>query len=410
MIVKNNARLRNKSKTSLCSGVLENTVSNISENYGSWLDQMEHHYQQEIFHRRKYMRGFKCFIQTLIGMFIKPRLSNTNNIYIFEGIRNREYMAVFNPDSVVIVGSHLEKEYAYSHGYGFCWSFPMQSAINSKMSRGWNYPAIVQLMFWTKKLSRFRRVIFFLYEDTQPLGIFFVHLTRLLWPKVSTVCIQHGYFLENTQVRLDGLLSDINFVWDKRQAELIGANKLRTFEIGLPYMATAKQSNELHVVLVGTGMAASDKDFYEKTINAYDIICRMLVNIAGVKVFYRPHPNEYNDKKLLAELSNKFLLVDEPNKIKQLNGPRAIFIGIVSSLLYEAGVAGHLVAHLKVNSNMRSVFDYDFDFEENQIGDLLQWIVSIKNNNYLKHKNKRACQLDPLERFKLALHEAELVD
>ena len=390
--------------------ILEDVVSEISRNCDSWLNQYKYGAPYEVLNRRKYMRGLKCFIQTMIGLFAKPHFNNKKEIYIFEGIRYKDYMRAFSPDSVVIVGSHMEKDYANTCGYGFCWSFPMESAVRSKMSRGWNYPAIRQVIFWADKLSIFSKATFFLYEDTQPLGVFIVHLSRLLYPKVSTVCIQHGYFVKSdVEIRAHGVLSDINFVWDQRQAELIGCNSQKTFEIGLPYVATAKQSNELHVILVGTGGLFDGTDLFERSIKAYVFINKMLANISGVKVFYRPHPNEFNDINILTRLREFFSLVDDSDKQQQLNGPRAIYIGELSSLLYEAGIAGHYVAYLNLNPNMMPVFDCDFEFQENEMNELMLWILSIKNNNNLEHKNQICSELNPLERFNLALREAELI-
>ena len=395
----------------LSKEILENVVGDISQAYNSWLNQTAIVSPQDILTRRKYMRGLKCFIKTMIGLFIKPHFNKEKEIYIFEGLRNKYYMAAFSSDSIVIVGSHVEKEYANANGYGFCWSFPIESGIHSKISKGWNYPAIRQLMFWVDKLSTFSKVTFFLYEDTQPLGLFMVHLSRLLHPNVSTVCIQHGYFVKQRR-RADGNHSDMNFIWDQSQAKFLESNRQKTFVIGLPYVATAKPSNELHVVLVGTGGANDGSDWFERTINTYILIRKILSNISGVKVFYRPHPNEYNDEKLLAELSNTFLLVDEPNKVKQLNGSRAIFIGILSSLLYEAGIAGHHIGYfnLYLNPNLRPDFDFDFEFKENETNELMEWVLSIKNNNNFEDKSLSVNQLHPLERFNLALREAKLID
>ncbi len=393
----------------LSKEILENVVGDISQAYNSWLNQTAIDEPQDVLNRRKYMRASKCFIKTMIGLFIKPHFNKEKEIYIFEGLRNKYYMAAFSSDSIVIVGSHIEKEYANANGYGFCWSFPIESGIHSKITRSWNYPAIRQLIFWVDKLSMFRKVTFFLYEDTQPLGLFMVHLSRLLHPNVSTVCIQHGYFVKQRR-RADGNHSDMNFIWDQSQAKFLGSNRQEVFVIGLPYVATAKPSNELQVVLVGTGGADDGTVWFERTINTYILIRKILSNISGVKVFYRPHPNEYNDEKLLAELSNTFLLVDEPNKVKQLNGSRAIFIGVASSLLYEAGIAGHHVAYFNLYLNVRPEFDFDFEFKENEINELMQWVLSIKNNNNFGDKSLIVNQLDPLERFNLALREAKLID
>ncbi len=396
----------------LSKEILENVVGDISQAYNTWLNQSAIVLPQDILTRRKYMRGLKCFIKTMIGLFIKPHFNKEKEIYIFEGLRNKYYMAAFSSDSIVIVGSHVEKEYANANGYGFCWSFPIESGIHSKISKGWNYPAIRQLLYWVDKLSIFSKVTFFLYEDTQPLGLFMVHLSRLLHPNVSTVCIQHGYFgkQRGQSRRADGTYSDINFILDQRQAKFLGSNRQKSYVIGLPYVATAKPSNELQVVLVGTGGASDGTVWFERTINTYILIRKILSNISGVKVLYRPHPNEYNDEKLLAELSNRFLLVDEPNKVKQLNGSRAIFIGILSSLLYEAGIAGHHIGYFKLNPNVRPDFDFDFEFEENETNELMEWVLSIKNNNNFEDKSLSVNQLAPLERFNLALREAKLID
>ncbi len=126
----------------LSKEILENVVGDISQAYNTWLNQSAIVSPQDILTRRKYMRGLKCFIKTMIGLFIKPHFNKEKEIYIFEGLRNKYYMAAFSSDSIVIVGSHVEKEYANANGYGFCWSFPIESGIHSKISKGWNYPAI----------------------------------------------------------------------------------------------------------------------------------------------------------------------------------------------------------------------------------------------------------------------------
>lgn len=386
------------------------TVEAISRDCQSWLDQWSFIAFKSVDDRKKIMRSYGSIIRTIIGLFIKPRINNSKIIYIFEGLKNQEYIAAFRPESVVIIGSHQEKEYAMSNGHAFCWAFPMQSSIYSNMSRGWSYPAIMQLKYWTKLLAKSEQVIFFLQEDTQPLGTFLVYLSRLLSANSSSVCIQHGYFLKYYfPIRNEGALTDFNFVWDSKQAELIGSNKLKTFEIGLPYIAKAKPSSELVVVLVGTGVVGNGSDIYKRSIQTYIKVNDLLAGKLGMKVFYRPHPNEYNDKKLIAELRNFFSLVDSQDKLDQLNGPRALFIGVESSLLFEAGVAGHIVAHLKLDESIPE-FEFEFEFCENEVDELFKWVFSIKNKINLVNKSKNIADLSPLERFKVALHQSNLVD
>jgi hypothetical protein len=389
---------------------LLDAVSKISNECNNWLDQWAFIAPKIVRERQQMMRSLRCIIKTLIGFFIKPRVNNNKEIYIFEGLINKVYMTAFNAASVVIVGSHQEKEYAMIHGYGFCWAFPIQNAIYSSISKGWTYPAIRQLRLWTRILARPNRIIFFLQEDTQPLGTFFVYLGKLLPETISSVCIQHGYFPKfYFPLRLEGALSDVNFVWDKQQADLIGSNKIKTFEIGLPYIAQAKPTGELNVVLVGTGMVDSGSGIYERSIKAYVEINKLLAGEMGVKVFYRPHPNEYSDKKLIAELRKFFTLVESKDKVTQLNGPKSLFIGVESSLLYEAGVAGHLVAHLKLDQSIPA-FEFDFEFGEAELENMLEWFLSVKNNINIVNESPVISQASPLERFNLALRAAKLIN
>ena len=74
----------------------------------------------------------------------------------------------------------------------------MVCAIHSKVSKGLKIFLNRQIELWIKELSHSNKIIFFLYEDTQPLGCYFIHIGRYLNTKTKTeaksVCIQHGYF------------------------------------------------------------------------------------------------------------------------------------------------------------------------------------------------------------------------
>lgn len=388
---------------------LQESVEAISRDCQGWLNQWSFMAFKNVEKRKQMMRSFRCIIRTSIGLFVKPRLNENKHTYVFEGLRNKEYMTAFEPNSVVIIGSHLEKKYAKAHGYGFCWSFPIQSAIHLNISRGWSYPAIIQLKYWTKLLAKFDQAIFFVYEDTQPLGTFLVYLARLMQSNVRSVCIQHGYCMKYYYpIRNDGEISEINFVWKFSQADLIKCNKLKTFEIGLNYNALATPSDKLNLILIGTGVKGIGNDIYERSIKTYIQITKMLNNINGIKVYYRPHPNEYNDVDLIVELSENFLLVESENKIEQLNGPQAIFIGVESSLLFEANIAGHLVAHLKLDESI-PVFEFEYEFKENEVERFVEWILGIQNKINLANKIPKIPHETPLERFNLALRNAGLV-
>jgi hypothetical protein len=390
--------------------MLKQSANLISENCISWLNMYASFAPNVVQQRRKYMRGIKCFLRTVIGLFVKPSIKQEDDVYIFEGLRYKEYMKFFNPKSVVVVGMAEEKKYAYDYGYGFSWSFPIVAAVYFNMGWGWSYPTIKQLMFWKKELLKSSRATFFLYEDTQQLGSFFVFLARLFGTQVKSVCIQHGYFCqyEFDRMRYDGCLCDVNFVLEKSQAKLMGINT-PFYEIGLPYIATAKQSNHIDVILIGTGMVADGTSIYNDSIDVFTDIYNKLARL-GIKAYYRPHPNEFADQGTIEALKKTFSIIDNSNKQKILDGPRSIFIGTISTLLYEAGLAGHFVACLKLHSDITPVFNYDFKFHQNEISKLLQWIIKVKQRNILEKKSISNKSLDPLERFNFALRDANLMN
>lgn len=390
--------------------MMEESARLISENCISWLNMYESYAPNVVLQRRKYMKGIKCLLRTALGLFVKPTINKNEVFYIFEGLRYKEYMKFFNPKSVVVVGTAVERKYAYDYGYGFSWSFPIVASVYFKMGRGWSYPTIRQLTFWKEALLKSSRVTFFLYEDTQQLGSFFVFLAKLLGPQVKSVCIQHGYFCqyELGRMKYDGDLCDVNFVLEKSQAKLMGINT-PFYEIGLPYIASAKQSNCMNVILIGTGMIADGTNIYNNSIDVFADIKTKLTQL-GVKVYYRPHPNEFGDHNAIEKLKETFSIIDYSNKQQILDGPKSIFIGTISTLLYEAGVAGHFVAYLKLHSDITPVFNYDFKFRQNEITKLLEWILSIKSNINMVNKNPNISHIPPLERFNKALLDADLIN
>lgn len=383
---------------------------NIADDVESWLYQSDRFHPLEIANRRKSMRQFNEVIRAALGILIIKKIISFEESYIFEGLRNKEYMSFFKPSSVFIVGSHLEKKYAQLYGHNFIWSFPVVSAVRLKLSRTWNLFIIAQLYIWRRRLKSSKKVIFFLYEDTQPLGVFFVHLGRLYDSRVKTVCIQHGYFCKLTsERRYDGLLCDINFLWDKKQINLIKCNATSAFEVGLPYTANAQQDKDIILVFVGIGIPYNGTDDYEKSLNVFSEICKKIIDDPRISIVYRPHPNEWAHVEIINDLRGRYKALDNLSVLERLNGPRAIFIGTISSLLYEAGVAGHIIAHMKLHKEMTVAFHKDFDFDVLNIDIFVDWIIKVISREIYFEREEKSTKYTPIERFSKALYKANLL-
>jgi hypothetical protein len=383
----------------------------ISDDVRIWLDQYDLNASEEVLRRRKNNRKLKNIILSLLGINLPIKTEEVDVLYIFEGIRNKNVMILFDPKSVVIIGSHIEREYAKLNGYNFIWSFPIASSVVINIEREINYPLIKLIEKWNKKFKKFKKIIFFLYEDTQPLGVFLVHLARMLQPIATSVCIQHGIFYKfKYPLRNEGEISDVNLVWNYRQIEIIKCNKLRAHVIGVPYFAKAILVVPTFIVLIGMGTPYVGNSLYEDSISIYHKISILITNILKMKVYYRPHPNELVYPDLIDDLKVKFTLLDFSDKVNILNGPRAIFIGNVSSLLYEAKVADHYTAYLKIDDKIISEVEANFSFDYSELEKLIIWINQIKNKEIFEPIIPKEKTEDYSNKFIEALYKEKLLN
>lgn len=384
-------------------------INRIKADCVEWNTQYESSSFNEMKMRRDYSLGLVELIRCFLGIFIYPKFGKSDVVYVFEGLRNKYYMAAFDRSMVVVIGSHEERRFAKINGYGFIWSFPVDAAVRSKVYRDWDFFISRQILRWSNRLKK--NVIFFLYEDTQPLGTFLAHVSRCLPANTKSVCIQHGYFAElKNPLRYDGKISDINFVWDERQAQLMGLDRAKTFSIGLPYSASARHCNELPIVLVGVGTPYYDFNLYTAILNVFTEIAKIVRNDLGRSVIYRPHPTELIYPEIMGDLDKRFEEIDALGKVDRLNSARSIFIGNISSLLYEAKSAGHFVVFVDINDKARPVFEYDLKINPLNLTELIGWIknTSIKLTEIGENVE---CSFDenPLTRFRHAVIEAKLL-
>lgn len=297
------------------------------------------------------------------------------------------------------MGSHSERKFAIDNNFGFIWSFPVTSSIEIMITKGWGFFLRNQIKRWILKLNNFKNIKFILYEDTQPLGVYLNKISTILGSNAKCICIQHGFFPENLGIRYDGSMTKYNFVWDHTQINLIGKSSENTYVIGLPYHAVAKKSNHISVVLVGLGTAGDGNESYEKSLKIYKQIKESLNKLNILDIIYRPHPNEWGDKILIARLESIFGDLDRMSKIERLNCSRSIFIGTISSLLYEAGIAGHIVASLRIHCDLKTLFKTHFNFAELEVNNFISWVQSNKDFLLLMDDPKEVGFTTPEDKF-----------
>jgi hypothetical protein len=315
------------------------------------------------------------YFKKIISIFIYPKKIHSKKIVLFEGLKFSNYIESFKTNEVSIIGSRYEKKYAKEKMYNFHWSFPIINSVNEAIYNKNSIYLICQILYWYVYFYRKEEIIIVLEEDTQPLGSFFVCLSKLFKNKYHTICIQHGYFFKEQSARPDGQLCDYNFVWDKYQIDLMGIDKNSTFIIGLPYEAVAKISENYQIILVGIG--EPDDIFYQMSLQIFKKIYDFLID-KNYKVQYRPHPNEKIKSKNLINLEKLFGDLDNSEKIALLNGNQKIFIGNISSLLYEAKMCGHYSVSFELRMN-QIISNVDYVMDINKLDLLLEKIIFFEN-------------------------------
>jgi hypothetical protein len=372
-------------------------VERIAEACRAWNEEANVFVPVEITKRHRLGRGFRVAFKALIGLAIAPPIRSPGRIVLFQGLRYQYLFSQFADNEIYLLGSWAEREHARKHGYGFIPVFPVENAIRLAVYRRINLLARQQMRRWRDWIAQ-RDVTVVLYEDTQPMGTFLALLADPESLRYRAVCIQHGHYCRFTSpYRPEGRLTEYNLVWDTQQAEWISGSSDKTRVIGLPYHATAEApSNGLfRVVFVGIGSIshhAMSIEFFGRIASA------LRTAFDKVEIYYRPHPNEFQEPTKIAECKQLFGEIDISPKVELLNGPWTLFIGEVSSLLYEAKQAGHLTAFVPIDPKNIPTGYHDITVDPNNLDAAMVTLrMTIKDPPH--QPSGSATVGDPIERF-----------
>jgi hypothetical protein len=355
---------------------------------------------REMKRRRLKNRSIQVMLKVAYGLFWRPNVKAPRSVVLFQGLRSSSLFCLFPKEELYIIGSWIERNYAKAHGYGFIPAHPVLYSLLLAIHRNLKLPARWHLRRWRRWISD-REVTVVVYEDTQPIGTFLALLSDSDEYCYHAICIQHGHF--NPRVspyRPDGRLTEYNLTWSDQQADEISNRPEKTKVVGLPYEATAAPAEgQLRVLFIGLGAGPYQSD----GIKLFDNIAKAIRSSFGtVKICYRPHPQEFGEPKKIVECERIFGCIDRSEKVKLLNGPRTLFIGEVSSLLYEAKESGHLTAFLPVDPNNIATGFHDITVDPENLDAVVDSIREAIANPPPLPLN-RAAAGDPLQRFTTAV-------
>lgn len=321
----------------------------------------------------------------VIGLFLSPaRSKHARYLYVLEGTRNLPYLHNVSNSSIALLGSWSERKIARDSGFGFYWAFPIVSAVELASRYRITLFLALQLKAWFAFIRSNQSLFILTYEDTQPLGAF---LSQASKSKLSTgcsyaICIQHGFFTK-TQIGLaiDGSFTRYNFIWDPGQANIIKCDRSTAYVIGPPVTTICDSQAITQIVLVGSGTNESGSDDYDSLLSFFSSVYSLLPLAIRSRVFYRPHPNECSSRELLKRLEALFGSIDLRTKLNCLSSSRSIFIGSVSSLLYEAEYCGHIsIAISGISKYEELAFQPSYQYSRNDIELVSSKIIQLINN------------------------------
>jgi hypothetical protein len=360
---------------------IDNILIEIRQLNNQWLDLAFRFMPDLIQSRRKPNNQFKVFFHSVVFeciSWIMP-MFHMNNIpkYIFHGLRHRALLEILPRSEVLVLGGRNEYMYCLQKGYRFHWigyiskSFQLYIFENKKQPF-FRFIKYIRNLFLNKIKSN---TYLFLWEDTQPTGLTLSVALRSI-PNLNIVCVAHGMFLryKNEFVPAEGQQCKFNLVWAESQKKMFKEkNGCATFVLGLPYDVKPSSKLSRNVVLIGHCGLDGEKIEYFYSLYHFCKIFTVL-DKAGFNVSYRPHPQDN-----VNFVKSIFSKVSFEDKNTALALERRIYIGFMSSMLFEASKFGNIVIGLDCSPILPIELDFDLDgyIIESNYPNLPEYLLSL---------------------------------
>ena len=320
-------------------------IKNIALNYRNAQNQLQSFNPIVQKFRSQYYENYKfSYIFFLLRLFfINPFFREKPVKYIFQSLRYKEIIKSLNPSEVLILGNRSEFDYCKKNKYKFHWIGYLYHSTCIYLSKKNNF-------YLNKSINLLKKIIginnnqhkyIFLWSDIELSGLV---LSAIFENKknFSVICIAHGFHFKPKKGLFylnDGHYCKYNLVWNSKQIQLFRNLKYSPFVLGLPYNIIIPKKVSNKIILIGHGEVKSN--VYEKTLQHFKLIYSLIdKNLFDVE--YRPHTTEgiKKPKKYFSKINNE-------NKLNLLQDSKKIYIGFVSSLLYEASMHNNYVIELK---------------------------------------------------------------
>ena len=324
--------------------------------------------------------GIKVFLKTLLNVFNPDK---TKKKYIVLGLREESFLTSLpRKNTLLIVRNFREAFFAIKKGY----SFRYLGLAEYYLIRAYfeNKPSLLQglvkqlvVLVTSSKKSRF----IFYFNDCAPLEVIFRIISNE-GKRVFTVCVQHGVLLKSHQGFIqEGSLSDYFLANGHEQAEIAPkflGEKVKIVNLGPAYeLPLLKEKSFLEVILVSNGGADVDLKRSQLTNLILNKLSKKLEeNLINYAI--KLHPSDI----ILSYDAKEKIFLGTKNDVLS-NNPK-IFIGFVSSLLYEAHSIGHTSIEIKIRdesvrlySQQLNTFVPDYSFYDDQLNELCQKLSMI---------------------------------
>lgn len=266
--------------------------------------------------------------------------------YLFLSFRYRELIARLPTQQVAVIG--IGKDYFAARRLGLrtCPSADLFLASHAILFGKRGIPVARILDRWLGFFARQDGPCYLVMpHDTSPISLLLSRIAARC-PNMRSVCIQHGLFNAGyDQDDLEGRNSRINLVYDEAQKrEMLRRLPSAIVEpMGFPADfpdVSGGSGRPARIVLVGTG----ETEQPELLATALEVLVRVAgaLRALGAPIEYRPHPAELRGRSR----PDTRLALNRQDKNDLLAGPRKLFVGFNSTLLYEAFLSGHLVVVL----------------------------------------------------------------